>query len=130
MFFSLQVKSRERQLPDEREFCAAVRTITEAVELKLSDLKYHCAHKKNGMHGPYRLVFKDKHSASKIGFLRPVSKKPITNVVNATEMISELRMQEAKLERELKRLQEECRHKLDQMAEGLAGVICIPPMKK
>ncbi|XP_067392451.1 tubulin epsilon and delta complex protein 1 isoform X2 [Emydura macquarii macquarii] len=125
-----KVKSRERQLPDEREFCAAVRTITEAVELKLSDLKYHCAHKKNGMHGPYRLVFKDKHSASKTGFLRPVSKKPITNVVNATEMISELQMQEAKLERELKRLQEECRHKLDQMAEGLAGVICIPPMKK
>uniref|UniRef100_A0A8C8SJV4 Tubulin epsilon and delta complex 1 n=1 Tax=Pelusios castaneus TaxID=367368 RepID=A0A8C8SJV4_9SAUR len=100
------VKSEERELPDEREFCAAVRTITEAVELKLSDLKYHCAHKKNGMHGPYRLVFKDK------------------------TVISELRMQEAKLGRQLKRLQEECRHKLDQIAEGLAGVICIPPTKR
>uniref|UniRef100_A0A8C8SJZ4 Tubulin epsilon and delta complex 1 n=1 Tax=Pelusios castaneus TaxID=367368 RepID=A0A8C8SJZ4_9SAUR len=112
------VKSEERELPDEREFCAAVRTITEAVELKLSDLKYHCAHKKNGMHGPYRLVFKDKRS------------EPAINVVHATEVISELRMQEAKLGRQLKRLQEECRHKLDQIAEGLAGVICIPPTKR
>ncbi|XP_073212347.1 tubulin epsilon and delta complex protein 1 isoform X2 [Lepidochelys kempii] len=125
-----KVKSRERTLPDEREFCAAVRTITEAVKLKLSDLKYHCAHKKNGMHGPYRLVFKDKRSASKTGFLSSVSKEPITNVVNATEVISKLQMEEATLKRELKRLQEECRHKLDEIAEGLVGVICIPPMKR
>ncbi|XP_050819239.1 tubulin epsilon and delta complex protein 1 [Gopherus flavomarginatus] len=125
-----KVKSRERTLPDEKEFCAAVRTITEAVKLKLSDLKYHCAHKKNGMHGLYRLVFKDKHSASKTGFLRSVSKEPSTNVVNATEVISELQMEEATLKRELKRLQEECRHKLDEIAEGLVGVICIPPMKR
>ncbi|XP_074816946.1 tubulin epsilon and delta complex protein 1 isoform X2 [Natator depressus] len=125
-----KVKSRERTLPDERKFCAAVRTITEAVKLKLSDLKYHCAHKKNGMHGPYRLVFKDKRSASKTGFLSTVSKEPITNVVNATEVISKLQMEEATLKRELKRLQEECRHKLDEIAEGLVGVICIPPMKK
>uniref|UniRef100_A0A8C3SBX5 Tubulin epsilon and delta complex 1 n=1 Tax=Chelydra serpentina TaxID=8475 RepID=A0A8C3SBX5_CHESE len=107
VFFSLQVKSRERTLPDEREFCAAVRTITEAVKLKLSDLKYHCAHKKNGMHGSYRLVFKDKRS-----------------------VISKLQMEEATLKRELKRLQEECRHKLDEIAEGLVGVICIPPIKR
>ncbi|XP_038270212.1 tubulin epsilon and delta complex protein 1 isoform X2 [Dermochelys coriacea] len=125
-----KVKSRERILPDEREFCAAARTITEAVKLKLSDLKYHCAHKKNGMHGPYRLVFKDKRSASKKGFLSSVSKEPITNVVNATEVISKLQMEEAILKRELKRLQEECRHKLDVIAEGLVGVICIPPMKR
>ncbi|KAM9130019.1 tubulin epsilon and delta complex protein 1 isoform 2-T2 [Pangshura tecta] len=125
-----KVKSRERTLPDETEFCAAVRTITEAVKLKLSDLKYHCAHKKNGMHGLYRLVFKDKHSAGKTGFLSSVSKEPITNVVNATEVISELKMEEATLKRELKQLQEECRHKLDEIAEGLVGVICIPPMKR
>ncbi|XP_037762244.1 tubulin epsilon and delta complex protein 1 isoform X2 [Chelonia mydas] len=125
-----KVKSRERTLPDERKFCAAVRTITEAVKLKLSDLKYHCAHKKNGMHGPYRLVFKDKRSASKTGFLSTVSKEPITNVVNATDVISKLQMEEATLKRELKRLQEECRHKLDEIAEGLVGVICIPPMKR
>ncbi|XP_048718387.2 tubulin epsilon and delta complex protein 1 isoform X4 [Caretta caretta] len=125
-----KVKSRERTLPDEREFCAAVRTITEAVKLKLSDLKYHCAHKKNGMHGPYRLVFKEKRSANKTGFLSSVSKEPITNVVNATEVISKLQMEEATLKRELKQLQEECRHKLDEIAEGLVGVICIPPMKR
>nr|XP_048718385.1 tubulin epsilon and delta complex protein 1 isoform X2 [Caretta caretta] len=125
-----KVKSRQRTLPDEREFCAAVRTITEAVKLKLSDLKYHCAHKKNGMHGPYRLVFKEKRSANKTGFLSSVSKEPITNVVNATEVISKLQMEEATLKRELKQLQEECRHKLDEIAEGLVGVICIPPMKR
>ncbi|XP_065411807.1 tubulin epsilon and delta complex protein 1 isoform X6 [Chrysemys picta bellii] len=124
-----KVKSRERTLPDEREFCAAVRTITEAVKLKLSGLKYHCSHKKNGMHGLYRLVFKDKCSASKTGFLSSVSKEPITNV-NATEVISELQMEEGTLKRELKQLQEECRHKLDEIAEGLVGVICIPPMKR
>uniref|UniRef100_A0A8C3SD43 Tubulin epsilon and delta complex 1 n=1 Tax=Chelydra serpentina TaxID=8475 RepID=A0A8C3SD43_CHESE len=117
VYWHWMVKSRERTLPDEREFCAAVRTITEAVKLKLSDLKYHCAHKKNGMHGSYRLVFKDKRS------------EPITNV-NATEVISKLQMEEATLKRELKRLQEECRHKLDEIAEGLVGVICIPPIKR
>ncbi|KAM9130020.1 tubulin epsilon and delta complex protein 1 isoform 3-T3 [Pangshura tecta] len=130
VYWHWMVKSRERTLPDETEFCAAVRTITEAVKLKLSDLKYHCAHKKNGMHGLYRLVFKDKHSAGKTGFLSSVSKEPITNVVNATEVISELKMEEATLKRELKQLQEECRHKLDEIAEGLVGVICIPPMKR
>ncbi|XP_034635012.1 tubulin epsilon and delta complex protein 1 isoform X3 [Trachemys scripta elegans] len=129
VYWHWMVKSRERTLPDEREFCAAVSTITEAVKLKLSDLKYHCSHKKNGMHGLYRLVFKDKCSASKTGFLSSVSKEPITNV-NATEVISELQMEEGTLKRELKQLQEECRHKLDEIAEGLAGVICIPPMKR
>ncbi|XP_053894514.1 tubulin epsilon and delta complex protein 1 isoform X2 [Malaclemys terrapin pileata] len=129
VYWHWMVKSRERTLPDEREFCAAVSTITEAVKLKLSDLKYHCSHKKNGMHGLYRLVFKDKCSASKTGFLSSVSKEPITNV-NATEVISELQMEEGTLKRELKQLQEECRHKLDEIAEGLVGVICIPPMKR
>ncbi|XP_075793198.1 tubulin epsilon and delta complex protein 1 isoform X2 [Pelodiscus sinensis] len=124
-----KIAARESTLPDERVFCAAVRTITEAVELKLSALKYHCARKKSGMHGPCRLVFKDKR-ARKTSCLSSVLKEPISSAVHASEVISDLRMKEATLERELKRLQEECRHKLDEIAEGLVGVICIPPMKR
>ncbi|XP_074859193.1 tubulin epsilon and delta complex protein 1 isoform X2 [Carettochelys insculpta] len=125
-----KVKLGANKLPDEREFCATVRTITEAVELKLADLKYHCAPQKNGAHGPYRLVFSTQHSAKKTSRPRPVLDEPISQALHATEVISDLRRKEAALERELMQLQEEYRQKLDEIAEGLVGVICIPPMKR
>uniref|UniRef100_A0A7M4DYA9 Tubulin epsilon and delta complex 1 n=1 Tax=Crocodylus porosus TaxID=8502 RepID=A0A7M4DYA9_CROPO len=116
MIFSQQIKARERELLDEKEFSEAIRKIHEAVELKLSEFKYQCAHKKNKMHGPCRLVFKDKH--------------PALMNVSASELVNELRMREGRLEKELKQLQEECRHKLTEIVDGLDGVICIPPMKR
>nr|XP_009668114.1 PREDICTED: LOW QUALITY PROTEIN: uncharacterized protein C14orf80 homolog [Struthio camelus australis] len=120
-----KVKTREEELQKE-EFCAAARKIQETVELKLLDLTYRCALKKNKMHGSCRLVFRSKHSASKTGFGRSVSKEPISTV-SATEVIRDLQMRKASLERELKQLQEECRQRMDEIAQGLDGVICISP---
>ncbi|XP_025944967.1 tubulin epsilon and delta complex protein 1 isoform X1 [Apteryx rowi] len=120
-----KMKTREEELQKE-EFCAAARKIQEAVQLKLLDLTYRCAPRKKKMHGSCRLVFRSKHSASKTGFGRSVSKEPISTV-SATEVIRELQMRKASLERELKQLQEECRQRMDEVAQGLDGVICISP---
>lgn len=124
-FPSLQVKARAEDLQRE-DFPATVRKIQEAVELKLLDLSNLCAPKKNKVHGLCRLVYRSKHSASKISFSRSVSKEPAP-AVSATEVIRELQMREASLQRELKQLREECRQRLDEIAEGLDGVICISP---
>ncbi|NXL89606.1 TEDC1 protein, partial [Alectura lathami] len=120
-----KVKTREEELQKE-DFSAIVGEIQETVELKLQDLSNLCAPKKNKMHGSCRLVFRGKHSASKTGFGSSVSKEPVP-AVSATEVIRELQMREASLQRELKQLREECRQRLDEIAEGLNGVICISP---
>ncbi|NXS49431.1 TEDC1 protein, partial [Balaeniceps rex] len=116
-----KVKTREEELQKEW-FSATARKIQESVELKL----LHLAPKKNKMHGSCRLVFRSKHPASKTGFGRSVSQE-LVSAVSAKEVIRELQMREASLERELKQLQEECRQRLDEIAEGLDGVICISP---
>ncbi|NXS62378.1 TEDC1 protein, partial [Brachypteracias leptosomus] len=120
-----KVKTRKEELQKEG-FSATARKIQKSVELKLLDLTHLCAQKKNKMHGSCRLVFRSKHPASNTGLGRSVSKEP-ASAVSATEMIRELQMREASLERELKQLQEECRRRLDEIAEGLDGVICISP---
>ncbi|NXO55716.1 TEDC1 protein, partial [Aramus guarauna] len=118
-----KVKAREEELQKEG-FSATARKIQESVELKLVHL---CAPKKNKAHGPCRLVFRSKHPASKMGFGRSsVSREPVS-AVSATEVIRELQMRGASLERELKQLQEECRQRLDEIAGGLDGVICVSP---
>ncbi|NXP51562.1 TEDC1 protein, partial [Heliornis fulica] len=119
-----KVKAREEELQE--GFSATARKIQESVELKLLDLTNLCAPKRNKRHGPCRLVFRSKHPASKVGFARSVSKEPIS-AVSATEVIRELQMREASLERELKQLREECRLRLDEIAGGLDGVICVSP---
>ncbi|XP_062472278.1 tubulin epsilon and delta complex protein 1 isoform X5 [Pezoporus occidentalis] len=120
-----QVKTREEELRKEG-FSATARKIQESVELKLLDLTYLCAPPKKRMHGSHRLVFRSKHPASKMVFGRSVSKESVSTV-SATEVIRELQMREASLARELKQLQEESRQRLDEVAEGLDGVICISP---
>ncbi|XP_029889761.1 tubulin epsilon and delta complex protein 1 isoform X2 [Aquila chrysaetos chrysaetos] len=120
-----KVKTREEELQKEG-FSATARKIEESVELKLLNLTHLCAPKKPQLHGSCRLVYRSKHPASKMGFGRSVSKEPVS-AVSATEVIRELQMREASLERELKQLQEECRQRLDEIAEGLDGVICISP---
>ncbi|NWI92019.1 TEDC1 protein, partial [Pitta sordida] len=119
-----KVKAREEELQKEG-FSAAAGKIQERVELKLLELKRLCA-QKNKMHGSCRLVLRSKHPASKTGFGQCVSKEPVP-AVSATEVIRELQMREASLQRELEQLREECRHRLDDIAEGLDGVICISP---
>ncbi|KAM6078708.1 tubulin epsilon and delta complex protein 1 isoform 3-T3 [Theristicus caerulescens] len=120
-----KVKTREDELQKEW-LSATARKIEESVELKLLDLAYLCAPKKNKMHGSCRLVFRSKDPASKTGFSRSVSREPVS-AVSATEVIRDLQMREASLERELKQLREECRQRLDAIAEGLDGVICVSP---
>lgn len=124
LFFSLQVKRRKEEL--QKEFSATASKIQENVELKLLDLTRLCTPKKNKMHGQCRLVFSSKHPASKTGSARSVSKGPVS-AVSAAEVIRELRLREASLERELRQLQGECRQRLAAVAEGLDGVICITP---
>ncbi|XP_074764343.1 tubulin epsilon and delta complex protein 1 isoform X1 [Athene noctua] len=120
-----KVKTGGEELQKEG-FSVSARKIQESVELKLLDLTYLCAQKKKKMHGSCRLVFRSKHPASKTGFGRSIFKEHVS-AVSATEVIRELQMREASLDRELKQLREECRQRLDEIAEGLDGVICISP---
>ncbi|NWW84603.1 TEDC1 protein, partial [Rhynochetos jubatus] len=115
-----KVKSREEQLQEEG-FSATARKIQASVELKLLDLTHLCAPKSPKKHGSCRLVF-----SSKTGLGRCVSKEPVS-AVSAAEVVRELQVREASLERELEQLREECRQRLDAVAEGLDGVICISP---
>lgn len=123
-FFPLQVAAREEL--QKGKFSATARKIQESVELKLRGLTSLCALKKNEMHGSCRLVLRNKHPASKMGFGQCVSKEAVS-AVSAAEVIRELQVREASLQRELEQLRQECRHRLDEIAEGLEGVICISP---
>ncbi|NWW76431.1 TEDC1 protein, partial [Climacteris rufus] len=106
-------------------FSATARKIEEGVELKLRDLTSLCAPKRNKRHGSCRLVLRNKHPASKTGVGQSVSKEP--GSVSAAEVIRELQVREASLQRELEQLREECWQRLDEIAEGLQGVICVSP---
>ncbi|XP_064310775.1 tubulin epsilon and delta complex protein 1 isoform X3 [Phalacrocorax carbo] len=119
-----KVKTREEL--QKEWFSAIARKAQESVELKLLDLAHLCAPEKKKKHGSCRLVFRSKHPASKTGLGRSISKESVS-AVSATEVIRELQMREASLEKELKQLQEECRQRLGEIAEGLDGVICISP---
>ncbi|NWV01876.1 TEDC1 protein, partial [Upupa epops] len=120
-----KVKTRKEELQQEG-FSDAARKIQESVEQKLLDLTHFCTPKNPKMHGSCRLVFRSKEPASKMGLRRLGSTEPVS-VVSAAEVIRELQMREASLVRGLKQLQEECRQRLDGIAEGLDGVICIAP---
>ncbi|NXB69399.1 TEDC1 protein, partial [Donacobius atricapilla] len=119
-----KVAARE-ELQKER-FSATARKIQESVELKLAGLTSHRAPKKSEMHGSCRLVLRNKHPASKMGFDRGVSKEAVS-AVSAAEVIRELQVRETGLQRELEQLRQECRLRLDEIAEGLEGVICVSP---
>ncbi|NWZ70827.1 TEDC1 protein, partial [Acrocephalus arundinaceus] len=113
------------ELQKER-FSATARKIQKSVELKLRGLTSLRTPKKNEMHGSCRLVLRSKHPASKMGFDGCVSKEAVS-AVSAAEVIRELQVRETSLQRELEQLRQECRHRLDEIAEGLEGVICISP---
>ncbi|NXX26254.1 TEDC1 protein, partial [Nicator chloris] len=119
-----KVAARE-ELQKER-FSATARKIQESVELKLRGLTSLHAAKKNGMHGSFRLVLRNKHPASKMGFGQCVSKEAVP-AVSAAEVIRELQVREARLQREMQQLRQQCRHRLEEIAEGLEGVICVSP---
>ncbi|NWI06600.1 TEDC1 protein, partial [Tichodroma muraria] len=113
------------ELQKER-FSATARKIQESVELKLRGLSSLRAPKRNKLHGSCRLVLRSKHPASRRGFGGSVSKEAAP-AVRAAEVSKELQVREASLQRELRQLRDECRHRLEEIAEGLEGVICISP---
>uniref|UniRef100_A0A8C6YV88 Tubulin epsilon and delta complex 1 n=1 Tax=Nothoprocta perdicaria TaxID=30464 RepID=A0A8C6YV88_NOTPE len=111
MVMNQTMKTREEELQKD-DFCAAAATkIQEAVQLKLLDITDRCAPTKRRMHGSGRLVFRSKDSAGTTG----------------SEVIRELQVRKASLERELKQLRDECRQRMDEIAQGLDGVICVSP---
>ncbi|NXB84905.1 TEDC1 protein, partial [Vidua chalybeata] len=119
-----KVATRE-ELQKER-FSATARKIRESIELKLGGVTSLCAPKKNKRHGLCRLVLRSKHPAGKMSLGRCVSKEA-AEAVSAAEVITELQVREASLQRELQQLRQQCRHRLDRIAGGLEGVICISP---
>nr|XP_054494441.1 tubulin epsilon and delta complex protein 1 [Agelaius phoeniceus] len=119
-----KVATRE-ELQRER-FSATARKAQESIELKLRGLTSLCAPQKNRMHGLCRLVLRNKQPASKMAFGQCVSREAAA-AVSAAEVIRELQLREASLQGELQQLQQQCRTRLDGIAEGLEGVICISP---
>ncbi|XP_063021387.1 tubulin epsilon and delta complex protein 1 [Melospiza melodia melodia] len=119
-----KVAARE-ELQKER-FSATARKAQESTELKLRGLTSLCAPQKTRMHGLCRLVLRNKQPASKVASGQCVSKEAAA-ALRAAEVIRELQLREASLQRELQQLQQQCRTRLDGIAEGLEGVICISP---
>ncbi|XP_005493655.1 tubulin epsilon and delta complex protein 1 isoform X3 [Zonotrichia albicollis] len=119
-----KVAARE-ELQKER-FSATARKAQESTELKLRGLPSLCAPQKTRMHGLCRLVLRSKQPASKVASGQCVSKEAAA-ALRAAEVIRELQLREASLQRELQQLQQQCRTRLDGIAEGLEGVICISP---
>ncbi|NXM51890.1 TEDC1 protein, partial [Illadopsis cleaveri] len=119
-------KVATREELQKKRFSATARKIEESVELKLRGLTSLHAPKKKEMHGSCRLVLGSKPTASKMGFGGCVSRKAVS-AVGAAEVIRELQVREASLQRELQQLRQQCRHRLQEIAEGLEGVICISP---
>ncbi|KAG8546464.1 hypothetical protein GDO81_018858, partial [Engystomops pustulosus] len=75
------------------------------------------------LHGSYRLVLKE-HKLRK-----SVNKDCSINDVHVTEVTKCLQSAIREMEVEYYQLQDRCRKRLDDMAEELDGVICIPPAK-
>ncbi|NXA80553.1 TEDC1 protein, partial [Thryothorus ludovicianus] len=119
-----KVAARE-ELQKER-FCATAGKIQESVELKLRGLTSLRAPKANELHGPCRLVLRSKHPASRRASGGSVSREAAP-AVRAAEVSRELQVREASLQRELQQLRDESRRRLEEIAEGLEGVICISP---
>ncbi|NWT53453.1 TEDC1 protein, partial [Erythrocercus mccallii] len=119
-------KLAAREELQKERFSATARKIQESVELKLRGLRSLRAPEKNEMHGLCRLVLRSKHAASTMGCARCVSKEAVS-AVSAAEVIRELQVREASLQRELEQLRQECRHRLEEIAEDLEEVICISP---
>lgn len=119
-----KVATRE-ELQKER-FCATASKAQERIGLKLRNLASLCAPRKNRMHGVCRLVLRNNQPASKMP-LGQCGSKEAAAAVSAAEVIRELQVREASLQRELQQLRQQCRHRLDGIAEGLEGVICVFP---
>uniref|UniRef100_A0A8C0VM97 Tubulin epsilon and delta complex 1 n=1 Tax=Cyanistes caeruleus TaxID=156563 RepID=A0A8C0VM97_CYACU len=125
-----KVAARE-ELQKER-FSATARKVQESVELKLRGLASLGAPRRNKTHGSGRLVLRSTGAASRAGTAASragtaACAQEAAAAVSAAEVLAELQLREASLHRELQRLRRECRRRLDGIAEGLEGVICVSP---
>ncbi|XP_075469600.1 tubulin epsilon and delta complex protein 1 isoform X2 [Ascaphus truei] len=128
VYWQWMIREMEREL-SEKELCLMVKKIKQEVRQKTEELKLQCSQGRD-LHGPFRLVFKESSSLQKGGPSGSVHKDLNTRAVSAPELIKKLQKTGLNMEAELQRLQEECRCRLDDIAEGLEGVICIPPPKR
>ncbi|XP_053553832.1 tubulin epsilon and delta complex protein 1 isoform X2 [Bombina bombina] len=116
-----QIKETEREI-SEKERSLMMKKIKQDICKRTDELQYRTA-KAIEMHGHFRLVFhKDSNSVSSSKFFN-------SRGIRAADFITKLEKSGAELEAELRILQEECRLQMDEIAEKLEGVICIPPAK-
>ncbi|KAM7047102.1 tubulin epsilon and delta complex protein 1 [Acridotheres tristis] len=104
------------------KFSASARKIQESVELKLRALQRLGAPRKNQRHGPCRLVLRSKDP----GTAGSVPREAVP-ALSAAGVIRELQGRQASLQRELQQLREQCRQRLQGIAQGWQGVICVSP---
>ncbi|XP_069493488.1 tubulin epsilon and delta complex protein 1 [Ambystoma mexicanum] len=125
-----KIKEKEKELLNNAHFHLAIKKIRKQVEKDAESLNHSSAHGISEMHGSYRLVFKDLPNSVKRGIPGLGYKDPSLKTLCAKDVISVLQTKGNAVEKELKLLQEECRSKLEAMAEGFEGVVCIPPPKR
>ncbi|KAM4664567.1 tubulin epsilon and delta complex protein 1 isoform 1-T1 [Discoglossus pictus] len=112
-----QAKEMEKRI-SEKEFSLMVKKVKQDVRKKTEAVHRPVAQTRQ-MHGPLRVAFQK-------GILSGSNSRG----VRTTELIMQLEKSRVNLEEELHRLQGECRCIMDEIAERLEGVICIPPAKK
>ncbi|XP_075048015.1 tubulin epsilon and delta complex protein 1 [Mixophyes fleayi] len=117
-----QIKVLEREL-GEKELCLTIKRIKQEVKNKMEHLKCQIAQDKY-IHGSFRIVFKDSK------FQQAAANKDFNmRDIHATQVITVLQGTTSKMETEYEKLQDQCRKRLDDIAERLEGVVCILPAK-
>ncbi|XP_078515700.1 tubulin epsilon and delta complex protein 1 [Lissotriton helveticus] len=124
-----KIKEKEKELLNDAQFYLTATKIRQRVDNEAESLRQNYGEDKNKMHGSHRLVFKDTTYSVKRGSATLGHKDPSMKDLHATEVIRVLRVKGDALEKELRQLQEECRTKLEAIAEAFEGVVCIPPPK-
>ncbi|XP_070602931.1 tubulin epsilon and delta complex protein 1 isoform X2 [Erythrolamprus reginae] len=126
-----KVRTRQEKKGEE-DFCIAVRKVQAIVELKFSGLMCsNSTSRSNKLHGPYRLIYKKKRLRdSKMDTIETAAPtKTISEGITASDVISFLKKQEARLKSQLKQQQEGDRQKIHKASKKLSQVLFIPPMK-
>ncbi|XP_069806417.1 tubulin epsilon and delta complex protein 1 isoform X2 [Dendropsophus ebraccatus] len=112
-----QIKEMETELGEKE-----LKRIKQEVRKKME----HCKPRRvdaSDIHGSYRLLLREQK------LHKSVNKDCSASEVHVTEVTKCLQSSIRKMEAEYYRLQEQCRERLDDMAEELEGIICIPPAK-
>ncbi|KAM9294447.1 tubulin epsilon and delta complex protein 1 [Gastrophryne carolinensis] len=106
----------------ERETLLTKKKIKQEVRRKAEHLQDHNEHASN-IHGSFRVIFRESKMQG------AVHKDFHLKTIHATDMIATLQTAARQLEAEYQHLQDKSRKKLDEIAEKLEGIVCIPPAK-